>query len=49
MGKKGHKKDKKKKMTKKEQKQMNHLKLMQGKKDHDIHQQVQPDQNKKAA
>ncbi|MCP4915271.1 MAG: hypothetical protein GY909_19275 [Oligoflexia bacterium] len=36
MGKKGHGKDKKKKLTKKEKKQMNHLKLIQGKKDDGI-------------
>lgn len=36
MGKKNHKKDGKKKLTKKEKKQMNHLKLIQGKKGHDV-------------
>lgn len=35
MGKKNHKKDGKKKLTKKEKKQMNHLKLIQGKKGQD--------------
>tara|TARA_R110002072_G_scaffold534_8_gene4257 strand:+ start:10351 stop:10503 length:153 start_codon:yes stop_codon:yes gene_type:complete len=36
MGKKGHSKDNKKKLTKKEKKKMNHLKLIHGKKDDSI-------------
>lgn len=48
MGKKGHGKDNKKKLTKKEKKAMNHLKLVQGKKSKDVP-VATTDQKKKAA
>lgn len=47
MGKKGHGKAEKKKLTKKEKKKQNHLKLVQGKKGSD--EWDKKDDNKKAA
>ena len=49
MGKKGNSTDSKKKLTKKEKKQANHLKLIQGKKGKDPVASNSKEENKKAA
>ncbi len=50
MGKKGNNKESKKKMTKKEKKQLNHLKLVQGKKGSDTKEEWnKKDDHKKSA